>query len=210
MGEGRPQHATRTYFSRTARDERWWSAYLGGSVPSASLSGSVPVSASVPASEPGRTEAYEALAALGLRDPRLVLSASECAELEGRAGEWLARDVNAERFAYAMASGLSPLPAVPAVPQGPVPPVWLRPECIDCGRPVRRSPCLVDTVADAATNPPHRHARACPAPRCTAGRRAYGTAWLAAVRQYRRVLASRDHACGRRPARPPAHRPTPT
>ncbi len=152
VGEGRPQHVTRTYFSRTARDEQWWAAFLDGRQPSAPTSVSEPPRVS----EPSRTEAYETLAGLGRRDPRLVLSSAECAELEGAAGEWLARDADAERFAYAMTSGLPPvvhspvgllrrrlvvkLPPVlaaprPSVPPQPPAPVRLRPECTDCGRP---------------------------------------------------------------------------
>ncbi|MFE9338488.1 hypothetical protein [Streptomyces sp. NPDC007063] len=171
VGEGGSQHVTRTYFSRAARDEDWWTAFLDGRVSSAAdqrpvpgavpgpASDPVPVPAPVPApareaipapEPPRRTEAYRALAALGRRDPRLVLSAAECAELAAPAAEWLARDTDAERFASALTAGLPPvvhspaglvrsrltvkLPPVPAAPERRAP-VRLRPECTDCGRP---------------------------------------------------------------------------
>ncbi|WP_432108441.1 hypothetical protein [Streptomyces sp. AA1529] len=179
VGEGCPQHVTRTYFSRAARDEDWWTAFLDGRVSSAAdqrpvpgpapdpgrvpgpVSGPAPDPAPVPVpvtapdvspapEPPRRTEAYRALAALGRRDPRLVLSAAECAELAAPAAEWLARDTDAERFASALTAGLPPvvhspaglvrsrltakLPPVPAA-TGRRAPVRLRPECTDCGRP---------------------------------------------------------------------------
>ncbi|MEU3190498.1 hypothetical protein ABZ686_07595 [Streptomyces sp. NPDC006992] len=162
---------TRTYFSRAARDEDWWTAFLDGRVSPAADQRPVPGPATDPVRIPGpvpdpvpvpvpdvspapepprRTEAYRALAALGRRDPRLVLSSAECAELAASAAEWLARDTDAERFASAMTAGLPPvvhspaglvrsrltakLPPVPAAPERRAP-VRLRPECTDCGRP---------------------------------------------------------------------------
>ena len=153
VGEGRPQHVTRTYFSRTARDERWWAHFLEtretATAGKPSLTVPNPVPAQVP-EPPRHTEAYAALAALGRRDSRLVLSAAECAELEVQAREWLARDADVGRFASAMTAGLpstvhSPvglvrkrltdkLPPLPTAPE-PSAVVPLRPECTDCGRP---------------------------------------------------------------------------
>lgn len=67
-------------------------------------------SAAAPAPEPGtrapRSEAYDVLAALGARDPRLQLSGDECFELEPLVGEWLDRGVGRDRITHALASGL--------------------------------------------------------------------------------------------------------
>ncbi|MEU1090699.1 hypothetical protein ABZ401_28440 [Streptomyces sp. NPDC005892] len=71
--------------------------------------------ATAPAPEPGgvepgtrapRSEAYDVLAALGARDPRLQLSGDECFELEPLVGEWLDRGVGRDRITHALASGL--------------------------------------------------------------------------------------------------------
>lgn len=205
-GDGRPQHVTRTYFSRAARDDTWWEHFLGvrpvgqgveadapaehvraedvrrapehrphGQQPRegrAQLPYGAPESGA-PSPDPGpspspvprprpagvsvrprQSEAYEALAALGQRDHRMVLSAVECAELEPLAAEWHERGVRGEQFAYAMVTHLpvplySPAgllrrrltdklpPQQPApsadLPAAPVP--QLRLECTDCGVP---------------------------------------------------------------------------
>lgn len=143
------QHVTRTYFSRTARDEAWWAAALElrpssppQEAPAAPAAPSVP---SAPVER--RSEAYDALAGLGQRDHRLVLSAAECAELEPSAAQWLER-VEPAAFTQAMTSGLpadvySPagllrarltrrLPPERSAP--PAPRGW-RLECTECGVP---------------------------------------------------------------------------
>ncbi|MFD6423779.1 hypothetical protein [Streptomyces sp. NPDC060198] len=53
-----------------------------------------------------RSPAYDVLAALGARDPRLQLSGDECVELEPLVGEWLDRGVGPDRIAHALAAGL--------------------------------------------------------------------------------------------------------
>jgi hypothetical protein len=53
-----------------------------------------------------RSDAYEALAALGGTDPRMTLSAVECAELEGLAAEWLARGAGKHQILSALTAGL--------------------------------------------------------------------------------------------------------
>ncbi|MGW0853812.1 hypothetical protein [Streptomyces sp. NPDC002690] len=53
-----------------------------------------------------RSPAYDVLAALGARDPRLQLSDGECVELEPLVGEWLDRGVGPDRIAHALAAGL--------------------------------------------------------------------------------------------------------
>lgn len=135
------QHVTRTYFSRTAHDEDWWAAALDVR-PS-----SPPQDAPEPAPAERRSAAYDALAGLGQRDHRLVLSTAECAELEPTAAQWLER-VGAAGFTQAMVSGLPPavyssagllrarlarkLPPERTSP--PEPGRW-RLECTECGVP---------------------------------------------------------------------------
>ncbi|WP_457028064.1 hypothetical protein [Kitasatospora sp. P5_F3] len=53
-----------------------------------------------------RSAAYEALASLGLADARMMLSAADCAALEGLAAEWLACGVTAPQFMAALTAGL--------------------------------------------------------------------------------------------------------
>ncbi|MFC4185492.1 MULTISPECIES: MarR family transcriptional regulator [Streptomyces] len=99
--------------------------------------------------------AYLALARLGLTDPRLALSAADCAVLEELAVTWLDRGVSTDYLTHALASGLpaqvdSPvgfvrrrlrdklpphLPAIPAPARPDAPARRLLVECTDCGRP---------------------------------------------------------------------------
>ncbi len=103
----------------------------------------------------GRSPAYLALARLGRDDHRLTLSADDCAALEARAAQWLARGVSVDYLTSALTAGLpaqvdSPLgfvrrrlddkmpPRLPAegTPAvGPAPARRLLMECTDCGRP---------------------------------------------------------------------------
>ncbi|WP_415952439.1 hypothetical protein [Streptomyces sp. KLOTTS4A1] len=169
-----------TYWSRTARTDEWWTRFLNGDTPDPEL-GSLPgpkpgpepkplpepkpgpdaspAASPAAAKPPTHSEAYSCLARLGLRDPRLTLSAADCATLEPLAADWLAREPDAERFTYAMTSGLpesvhlpraflarrlrDKLPPecvrTPETP-GPVPAHRILPtlvECTDCGRPGR-------------------------------------------------------------------------
>ncbi|MFF7359971.1 hypothetical protein [Streptomyces sp. NPDC008125] len=55
-----------------------------------------------------RSKAYDLLAALGGRDPRLQLSGDECTALEALVGEWLARGLDRDRITHVLASGLPP------------------------------------------------------------------------------------------------------
>ncbi|MGQ4719254.1 MarR family transcriptional regulator [Streptomyces anulatus] len=107
------------------------------------------------ASEAGRSPAYLALARLGRDDHRLALSADDCAALEARAAQWLARGVSVDYLTSALTAGLpaqvdSPLgfvrrrlddkmpPRLPAEgtpAAGPAPARRLLMECTDCGRP---------------------------------------------------------------------------
>ncbi|KPC78704.1 hypothetical protein [Streptomyces sp. NRRL S-4] len=99
--------------------------------------------------------AYLALARLGLTDPRLALSAADCAVLEELAAVWLDRGVSTDYLTHALASGLpaqvdSPVgfvrrrlrdklpPHLHAAPEQAAPDAPARRllvECTDCGRP---------------------------------------------------------------------------
>ncbi|MEV0009277.1 MarR family transcriptional regulator [Streptomyces sp. NPDC047973] len=108
--------------------------------------------------EPARNSpAYRALAELGRIDSRLALSAADCAALEARAAEWLARGVDTEYLTQALTAGLpatvsspaglvrrrlvdkipphAPTAPQPPAPGGPVHRVML--ECTRCGAPGR-------------------------------------------------------------------------
>ncbi|MEH6375649.1 hypothetical protein V7793_15110 [Streptomyces sp. KLMMK] len=108
VGEGRTQWVSRSYFSRTARDDAWWAAFLartsGQGAPSPAVS-----SPPEPEREKARNDcspAYIALATLGCSDSRLMLSAAECSALEGLAAEWFARGVTPLEFARILTTGL--------------------------------------------------------------------------------------------------------
>ncbi|MHC5259755.1 hypothetical protein ACYSUO_17905 [Streptomyces sp. UC4497] len=138
-----------TYWSRTARSDEWWTRFLDGDVPETEISAPQP---------PTRSDAYHRLAQLGLRDPRLTLSAADCATLEPLVTEWLAREPDPQFLAQALTSGLPPvvhsprafvarrltdkLPPErvrvrtdPAPAPGPARRTLM--ECTDCGRPGR-------------------------------------------------------------------------
>ncbi|MFE9848569.1 MarR family transcriptional regulator [Streptomyces sp. NPDC005576] len=136
------------------------------SIASASAAPPAPGAPRAPGTPPttgGPSPAYRALAELGRREPRLALSAADCAALEPFATAWFARGVSAEYLTSALTAGLpeqvgSPvglvrrrltdkmppqLPEVPTPPPAPGPgspgaPVrGLLVECTECGRPGR-------------------------------------------------------------------------
>lgn len=148
-GEGTCRWVTYTYWSRTARDNEWWTAALSGG---AATPAPEPVAAPTPPAPTQRetpSEAYRALAGLGRRDPRLTLSAADCAALEPLAAAWFARGAGAEHLTSALTTGLPeavthPLGLVrrrladkmpPYVPDAPGPANNLRVERVECGRP---------------------------------------------------------------------------
>ncbi|WP_406459178.1 hypothetical protein OG782_20860 [Streptomyces sp. NBC_00876] len=84
---------TRTFFSRTARDDEWWAAFTRGDVPP----------------EPQRStrsRAFILLAALGRTTPALTLSQASCVELEPQVGEWLERGATEAEILHALTEGL--------------------------------------------------------------------------------------------------------
>lgn len=192
---------TRTYWSRTDREDEWWNAFLTDEEPrpAPDVVAVVPPPPWVPAeaADPAVTApavtapaavvavlvpkqltstprtlthrapaqrtpeqhspAYLALARLGRSDPRLALSAADCAVLEGQAAEWLDRGVNTEYLAQALTAGLpervdSPvgllrrrlrdkipprIPSAPAPASTGTPAPRLMVECTECGTPGR-------------------------------------------------------------------------
>ncbi|MCX4680525.1 MarR family transcriptional regulator [Streptomyces sp. NBC_01433] len=144
VGEGEQvRWVFRTFWSRTARDNEWWTAYLSDeSTPEAAPPRPIeevpppptPAQEAPPAAGPqaahtsdsnsptspapeslSPSPAYLALARLGRTDPRLALSAADCASLEELAAAWLARGVGTDYLLHALTSGL---PAVVDVPRG--------------------------------------------------------------------------------------------
>ncbi|MFD4172445.1 hypothetical protein [Streptomyces anulatus] len=112
LSDGQMRWVTRTYFSRTARDADWWAAHVRF-VRGMDAPGQPPAPAAaetVEEPEPGvrapRSEAYDVLAGLGRREPRLQLSEGDCVELEHLVGEWLARGAGREQITRALTSGL--------------------------------------------------------------------------------------------------------
>ncbi|MEU1902632.1 hypothetical protein [Streptomyces hygroscopicus] len=167
---------TRTFFSRTARDDAWWGAFIcGDGAPESSPAAPAPAPALAPAPAPApapasapapalapalapapaRSPAYSALASLGRTDPRMTLSAADCARLEPFATTWLARDADPAHLVQALTAGLPTRVHSPAalartrlenkLPPEPEPEPEPEPrsqitirrlvECADCGRP---------------------------------------------------------------------------
>ncbi|MFI1503346.1 MarR family transcriptional regulator [Streptomyces sp. NPDC020597] len=120
----------RTYWSRTARDDAWWAAFLGGgealgtakegavpappvnptpdrTTPSADASTAPASVAAAPApAEPHTTTAYRVLARLGSFEPRLVLSAADCDALTDLLVPWLERGASTVSVIQALTAGL--------------------------------------------------------------------------------------------------------
>ncbi|MFI1765495.1 hypothetical protein ACH41H_26025 [Streptomyces sp. NPDC020800] len=130
---------TRSWWSRSARDDTWWAAFTRGDVPED------------PPERPGptRSRAHILLAALGRTAPALSLSAADCAALAPLAQEWFARGATEETLLTALTAGL-PTPVhspaallrcrltdkLPPEPPAPRPPRRVL-ECAECGVPGR-------------------------------------------------------------------------
>ncbi|MEU5821196.1 MarR family transcriptional regulator [Streptomyces sp. NPDC047803] len=166
-GDGPCRWVTYTYWSRTAHDNEWWIAALSGTTaaPTAEPVGVPPQrTAERPAPEPSApvqagpdpaaapSAAYFALAGLGRREPRLALSAADCAALEPLAAAWIARGVSVGHLASVLTAGLPEdvtfprglvrrrlvdkmPPQLPDAPEEGHPANGLRVECVECGRP---------------------------------------------------------------------------
>ncbi|MCX4456231.1 hypothetical protein OOK58_30150 [Streptomyces sp. NBC_01728] len=178
-GEGVTRWVFRTYWSRTARDSEWWARFLVGDVPSEArpetsaeacppsvppgAPGDVPpqksqqaeqADPSQPAERPHPSLAYRVLAQLGRTEPRLPLSAADCAALEEVASAWLARGATVDLLTQSLVAGLpehvySPRafvqrrlrdkmpPELPAAEEGPASRARLIMECTECRVPGR-------------------------------------------------------------------------
>ncbi|WP_028811118.1 hypothetical protein [Streptomyces flavidovirens] len=108
---GSRRWVTRTFFSRTARDDAWWAAFQGqgqGSSGSSSSSSN----RTAPARQPGRPQpqqrsrAYEILASVGRTKPQMSLSADDCVTLESLATDWLTRGATDAELRHALTAGL--------------------------------------------------------------------------------------------------------
>ncbi|MFE6766270.1 MarR family transcriptional regulator [Streptomyces sp. NPDC057689] len=122
-GEG-IRWVTRTFWSRTARDNEWWTAFLAAeearcapqpaepaatdaTVAPAEHPAPAPVLPKQRAGQPqGPSPAFLVLAGLGRADARLALSAADCAVLEQLADQWFARGVDADYLTRALTAGL--------------------------------------------------------------------------------------------------------
>ncbi|MET8133339.1 hypothetical protein [Streptomyces sp. NPDC005251] len=175
-GEGVTRWVFRTHWSATARDSDWWARFLVDDVPAeeqpetsaearpASVSPGAPSDVRPqtaqhaeqaepphPAERPGPSAAYRALAQLGHAEPRLPLSAADCAVLEELASAWLARGATVDHLTQSLVAGLpehvhSPRALVQRRLRDKMPPDLPAPEerrpragleCTDCGVPGR-------------------------------------------------------------------------
>lgn len=148
-----------TYWTRTARDNEWWARFLAGdvtdgtdAVPAEELP---PAPTAVPPQTatvaPHTSTAYDTLARLGLHEPRLALSATDCAALEQLAADWLARGTTADQLTRILVTALpdqvySPRAFTERRLRDKMPPELPAPviraprtlmECTDCGVPGR-------------------------------------------------------------------------
>ncbi|MFJ4899802.1 MarR family transcriptional regulator [Streptomyces sp. NPDC088727] len=126
---------TRTFWSRTARDNEWWNTFLTAEaghrlhqpqpapvtppppwVPAEPAAPATPATPEAPAPAPvvpqqrtapaDASPAYLALTRLGPTDKRLGLSEDDCRELEESAAEWFARGVDADYLVHTVTAGL--------------------------------------------------------------------------------------------------------
>lgn len=137
-GTGSARWVTRTWFSRTPRDDAWWAGFASGDVPDDAP----------PPKRPARSRAYILLAALGRTAPALSLSAADCAALEPLAALWFDRGASEAELLHALTEGL-PTPVHRAAglvrtrltgklppERAPRPPLRIL-ECGKCGAPGR-------------------------------------------------------------------------
>ncbi|MFJ4711536.1 hypothetical protein [Streptomyces sp. NPDC088785] len=163
VGSGSARWVTRTWFSRTARDDGWWTRFLRGDVPE---------DAPEPR-RPSRSRAFVLLAALGRTAPALALSAAECERLAPLTDDWFARGADEPAVLRALTTGL-PAPVhspaalirrrlIDKLPPEPAPRPPLRVvECTACGDPGRPEDirggrcggCRGTTAAPARPAPP--------------------------------------------------------
>ncbi|MDN0194177.1 hypothetical protein [Streptomyces sp. S.PNR 29] len=139
--DGSSRWITRSWFSRTARDDDWWAAFTRGDVPERQ-------EPPPERSRPTRSRAHILLAALGRTAPVLSLSQADCATLAPLVAEWFARGASDEDVLRALTAGLPTPVHHPAAlvrnrltsklppPPAPRPPLRVL-ECANCGAPGR-------------------------------------------------------------------------
>ncbi|MFD8967412.1 hypothetical protein ACFV0C_20860 [Streptomyces sp. NPDC059568] len=180
VGSGSARWVTRTWFSRTARDNAWWTAFISGDVPDdpptappdpaqpadpAAQTSSVSAQARTPSRAPSR--AFVLLAALGRSTPAMSLSAADCAALEPLAAAWFERGADERDVLYALTAGLpavvhhaaalarvrltSKLPPEPIRTPRPALRVL---ECAKCGAPGRPEALLDGECGTCRGTPP--------------------------------------------------------
>ncbi|GHD91352.1 hypothetical protein GCM10010508_39870 [Streptomyces naganishii JCM 4654] len=134
-GGGGSRWITRSWWSRTARDDEWWAAFTRGCVPE---------EAPPERARPTRSRAHILLAALGRTAPALSLSEADCAHLAPLVAEWFARGATEEAVVAALTAGLPTPVHHPAAllrrrltgKLPPAPPPRRRVlECAECGVP---------------------------------------------------------------------------
>jgi hypothetical protein len=154
--DGSSRWITRTWFTRTARDDDWWTAFTRGDVPQAQ------------AARPTRSRAHILLAALGRTAPVLSLSEADCATLAPLVTDWFARGASEDDVLRALTAGL-PTPVHHAAalvrnrltsklppPPAPRPPLRIL-ECANCGAPGRPETLPGGVAAPAGANAPPRN-----------------------------------------------------
>ncbi|MFJ2771799.1 hypothetical protein [Streptomyces sp. NPDC087300] len=138
-GTGSARWITRTWFSRTARDDGWWARFTRGDVPQRERDEHRP---------PTRSRAFILLAALGRTAPALSLSYADCVSLEPQVTQWFTRGATGPDVLRALTVGLPATVHSPAalvrsrlttkLPPERVPgPVLRLLECGKCGAPGR-------------------------------------------------------------------------
>ncbi|MFF3613716.1 hypothetical protein [Streptomyces sp. NPDC002580] len=143
-GSGSSRWVTRSWFTRTARDDGWWALFSRGGIPEEPPDRR---------SAPTRSRAHILLAALGRTTPALSLSARDCADLAPLLAEWFTRGATDEQVVRALTAGLPvpvhspaalvrtrlrdklpPEPAPEPVGEAPSPPDRML-ECAECRAP---------------------------------------------------------------------------
>jgi hypothetical protein len=176
---GGARWVTRTWFSRTPRDDAWWAAFTRGTVPTSTAATQPKPLSSRPQT---RSRAMILLAALSRTEPMLSMSRSQCAELAPLVEDWLERGSPENAVVKALTDRLptpvhspvallrrrltdnplpEPTPTPPPVSEvmGPQQPLRLV-ECAKCRDPLPPDspggmcgPCRGATVRDRDTGP---------------------------------------------------------
>lgn len=163
IGTGSQLWITRTWFTRTARDDDWWAAFTRGDVPAESMA---------EPRRPTRSRAFILLAALGRTAPALSLSQADCDALAPLVAEWFERGANEDSVRHALTAGL-PTPVhspaalirrrltskLPPEPAAVRPPLRML-ECAKCGVPGRAEALAGGVCGDCRGEcaPVHRNA----------------------------------------------------